>query len=105
MLRQCLQQAFFRFKLLTKIKKGLTPISDRSGNIISSGCLAHEFEEEINETLIFFEHEWFGSAPFACVHTNLIPEKFGVYSNTFQNLTLGDKCICVLNLGLWISVI
>src|SRR6266487_5890945 len=105
LLRQCLQQMIFRFKPLAKIEKPLTPGGDSSRNIISSGCLAHEFEEEINETLSFLEHKWFGSAPFARIHANLIPEKFRVYSNTFQNLTPCSKRICVLNLGLRISVI
>src|SRR6266700_978768 len=95
----------FRFKPLAKIKKSLTPGGDSSGNLISSGSLTHEFEEEINETLIFLEHKWFGSAPFARIHADLKPEKFGVYSNTFQNLTPCGKRICVLNLGLRISVI
>src|SRR6266516_929908 len=100
LLRQRLQQMIFRFNLLTKIEKFLAKRGDGCGDFISSGCLAHEFEEEINETLIFLEHKWFGSAPFARIHTNLIPEEFGVYSNTFQDLTPGGKRVCVLNLGL-----
>src|SRR6266566_8729811 len=50
LLRQRLQQMIFRFNLLTKIEKFLAKRGDGCGDFISSRCLAHEFEEEINET-------------------------------------------------------